>query len=47
MSIFTTKARRSRFERAAIVDRFDIPLLIAVSALLAIGILLVYAATRD
>lgn len=47
MTMFTTKSRRSRFERAAIVDRFDIPLLIAVSALLAIGILLVYAATRD
>jgi rod shape determining protein RodA len=47
MTMFTSKSRRSRFERAAIVDRFDIPLLIAVSALLAIGILLVYAATRD
>ncbi len=41
------KGNRSRFERVAIVDRFDIPLLIAVTALLAIGILLVYAATRD
>lgn len=41
------KGNRSRFERVAIVDRFDIPLLIAVAALLAIGILLVYAATRD
>jgi len=41
------KGKRSRFERVAIVDRFDIPLLIAVAALLAIGILLVYAATRD
>jgi rod shape determining protein RodA len=47
MTSFTTKTRQSRFERAAINDRFDIPLLIAVSALLAIGILLVYAATRD
>ncbi|MBM3704162.1 MAG: rod shape-determining protein RodA [Actinobacteria bacterium] len=41
------KGKRSRFERVAIVDRFDIPLLIAVGALLVIGILLVYAATRD
>lgn len=47
MTMFNAKTRRSRFERAAIVDRFDIPLLVAVSALLAIGILLVYAATRD
>jgi rod shape determining protein RodA len=41
------KGKRSRFERVAVVDRFDIPLLIAVAALLAIGVLLVYAATRD
>ncbi len=39
--------RRSRFERISIVDRFDLPLLIAVGALLGIGIVLIYAATRD
>ena len=47
MTILSTKSKRSRFERIAIVDRFDIPLLVAVAALLGIGILLVYAATRD
>ena len=47
MTIMGGRTKRSRLERVAIVDRFDIPLLVAVSALLGIGILLVYAATRD
>lgn len=47
MTIMSSRSRRSRLERVAIVDRFDIPLLVAVAALLSIGILLVYAATRD
>lgn len=47
MTLLNNKPRRPRFERVAIVDRFDIPLLAAVAALLGIGILLVYAATRD
>ena len=47
MTILGGRTKRSRLERVAIVDRFDIPLLVAVSALLGIGILLVYAATRD
>jgi rod shape determining protein RodA len=41
------RGKRSRFERISIVDRFDLPLLFAVGALLGIGIILIYAATRD
>ena len=47
MTLIYRRTRRNRGERIRIGDRFDLPLLISVAALLAIGTLLVYAATRN
>ena len=47
MTLIYRRTRRNRSERLRIGDRFDLPLLISVAALLAIGTLLVYAATRN
>ena len=47
MTLIYRRTRRNRGEHLRIGDRFDLPLLISVAALLAIGTLLVYAATRN